>query len=244
MSSKDTLMTGGDEEKDGQERGKVSGQGVEAWGCMLCVRVVEAPCVIGGRKKQRRSWERLTDLEHKLTVVAGVGTVREFGMVMYTLLYSTWITCKDLLYSTWNSAQCYVAAWMGGRFEGEWIHAYVCPSPFSPETVTILLITLTPWVARSQTWLSDFTVFFHFHALEKAMAAHSSVLAWRIPGTGEPGGLPPLGSHRVGHDWGNLAAAAIQKRKLKKTWLCQITANLVSSNNRNRLSPTFGEVQN
>ena len=55
-------------------------------------------------------------------------------------------------------------------------------------------------VARSRTRLSDFTLFFHFHALEKEMAAHSSVLAWRIPGTGEPGGLPSMGSHRVGHD--------------------------------------------
>ena len=62
-------------------------------------------------------------------------------------------------------------------------------------------------VARSRTWLSDFTLFFHFHALEKEMATHSSVLAWRIPGTGEPGGLPSLGSHRVGHDWRDLAAA-------------------------------------
>ena len=51
----------------------------------------------------------------------------------------------------------------------------------------------------SQTGLSDFTFTFHFHALEKAMATHSSVLAWRIPGKGEPGGLPSLGSHRVGH---------------------------------------------
>ena len=48
---------------------------------------------------------------------------------------------------------------------------------------------------------------FHFHALEKEMATHSSVLAWRIPGTGEPGGLPSLGSHRVGHDCSDLAAA-------------------------------------
>ena len=54
-------------------------------------------------------------------------------------------------------------------------------------------------VARSRTRLSDFTFTFHFHALEKEMATHSSVLAWRIPGTGEPGGLPSLGSHRVGH---------------------------------------------
>ena len=63
-------------------------------------------------------------------------------------------------------------------------------------------------VSKSQTRLSDFTVSFHFHALEKEMATHSSVLAWRIPGTGEPGGLPSLGSHRVGHNWSDLAAAA------------------------------------
>ena len=55
-------------------------------------------------------------------------------------------------------------------------------------------------VAKSQTRLSDFTFTFHFHALEKEMATHSSVLAWRVPGTGEPGGLPSTGSHRVGHD--------------------------------------------
>ena len=63
-------------------------------------------------------------------------------------------------------------------------------------------------VARSQTRLSDFTFTFYFHALEKEMATHSSVLAWRIPGTGEPAALPSLGSHRVGHDWSDLAAAA------------------------------------
>ena len=63
-------------------------------------------------------------------------------------------------------------------------------------------------VARSRTRLSDFTFPFHFHALEKEMATHSSVPAWRIPGTGEPGGLPSMGSHRVGHDWSDLAAAA------------------------------------
>ena len=63
-----------------------------------------------------------------------------------------------------------------------------------------------PWlaavhgVAKSQLRLSDFTFTFHFHALEKEMATHSSVLAWRIPGTREPGGLTFMGSHRVGHD--------------------------------------------
>ena len=55
-------------------------------------------------------------------------------------------------------------------------------------------------VAKSRTRLSDFTFTFHFHALEKEMATHSSVLAWRIPGTGEPGGLPSVGSHRVRHN--------------------------------------------
>ena len=63
-------------------------------------------------------------------------------------------------------------------------------------------------VAKSRTQLSDFTFTFHCHALEKEMATHSSVLAWRIPGTGEPGGLLSMGSHRVRHDWSDLAAAA------------------------------------
>ena len=63
-------------------------------------------------------------------------------------------------------------------------------------------------IAKSWTQLSDFTFPFHFHALEKEMATHSSVLAWRIPGMGKPGGLPSMGSHRVGHNWSDLAAAA------------------------------------
>ena len=63
-------------------------------------------------------------------------------------------------------------------------------------------------VVKSWTLVSDFTFTFHLHALEKEMATHSSVLAWSIPGTGEPDGLPSVGSHRVGHDWSNLAAAA------------------------------------
>ena len=62
-------------------------------------------------------------------------------------------------------------------------------------------------VAEGRTRLSDFTFTFHSYALEKEMATHSSVLALRIPGTGEPGGLPSMGSHRVGHDWSDLAAA-------------------------------------
>ena len=68
------------------------------------------------------------------------------------------------------------------------------------------LVGCSPWgLEESDTieWLH-----FHFHALEKEMATHSSVLAWRIPGTGKPGGLPSIGLHRVGHDWSDLAAAA------------------------------------
>ena len=70
-------------------------------------------------------------------------------------------------------------------------------------------------VAKSRTWLSDFTFTFHFHALDKKMATHSSILAWKIPGTAEPGGLPSMGSHRVGHNWSDLAAAAADV----KSWL-------------------------
>ena len=70
-------------------------------------------------------------------------------------------------------------------------------------------------VAMSQMRLSDFTFTFHFHALEMKMATHSSVLAWRIPGTGEPGGLLSMGFHRVGHDCSDLAAAAFTCNMLR-----------------------------
>ena len=76
-------------------------------------------------------------------------------------------------------------------------------------------------VAASQTRPSGFTFTFHFHALEKEMATHSSVLAWRILGTGEPGGLPSMGLHRVGHDWNNLAAAAARGEKVSQTSIHQ-----------------------
>ena len=65
-------------------------------------------------------------------------------------------------------------------------------------------------VEKSLTWLSDFPFTFRFHTLEKETATHSSVLAWRIPGMGEPGGLPSMGLHRVRHDWSDLAVAAAE----------------------------------
>ena len=66
----------------------------------------------------------------------------------------------------------------------------------------------SPWGREELDIQSDFTFNFYFHALEKEMATHSSILAWRIPGTGEPGTLPSMGLHRVRHDWSDLAAAA------------------------------------
>ena len=77
-------------------------------------------------------------------------------------------------------------------------------------------------VAKSRTRLSDLTFIFHFHALEKEMATHSSVLARRIPGTGEPGGLPSMGFHRVGHEGSDLAAAAAVYRYICQQTRCRI----------------------
>ena len=68
------------------------------------------------------------------------------------------------------------------------------------------LVGCSPW-GREESDMTE-QLHFHFHALEKEMATHSSVLAWRIPGMGEPGGLPSMGSQRVGHDWSDLAVAA------------------------------------
>ena len=75
-------------------------------------------------------------------------------------------------------------------------------------------------VAKSRRRLSDCTFTFHFHALEREMATRSSVLAWRIPGTGEPGRLPSMGSLRVGHDWSDLAAAAADTNTISCSQLC------------------------
>ena len=85
------------------------------------------------------------------------------------------------------------------------------------------LVGCSPWggrgVTEGRTRLSDFTFTFHFHALEKEMATHSSVLAWRIPGMGEPHRLLSMGSHRVGYDWSDLAAAAAAVCNC--LWICE-----------------------
>ena len=88
-------------------------------------------------------------------------------------------------------------------------------------------------VAKSWTQLSDLTFTFHLHASEKEMATHSSVLAWRTPGTVEPGGLLSMGSHRVGHDWSNLATSAavifhyVYVSQFLYPFICQWTSGLL-----------------
>ena len=87
------------------------------------------------------------------------------------------------------------------------------------------LVGYSPWGCEESGTTERLPFTFHFHALEKEMATHSSVLAWRIPGTGKPGGLPSMGSHRVGHDWSDLAAAAaraiLERKWMNLTdWMC------------------------
>ena len=83
---------------------------------------------------------------------------------------------------------------------------------------------------------TEYTFTFHFHALGKELATHSSVLAWRIPGTGEPGGLPSMGSHRVGHDWSDLAAAAATENIMRNVGLDESQAGIkIAGRNINNL---------
>ena len=93
--------------------------------------------------KQKQT-HRLKELDTQLPEGKYGGRDREFGTATYTLLYLKCITNKDLLYSTWNSAQCYVAAWMGRKFGGEWIHVHPQLLCSVPEATTTLLIGYTP----------------------------------------------------------------------------------------------------
>ena len=85
-------------------------------------------------------------------------------------------------------------------------------------------------VSKSQTRLSDFTFTFYFHALEKEMATHSSVVAWRIPAMGEPGGLPSMGSHRVGHDGKRLSSSSSSSGRKRERGPEKIFKELIAEN--------------
>ena len=94
-------------------------------------------------------------------------------------------------------------------------------------------------IAKSGTWLSNFIFTLHSHALEKEMATHSSVLAWRIPGMAGPGGLPSMGLHRVGHDWSDWAAAAAAAAvylffNTVWVWVSQFTENLIQEETKTK----------
>ena len=115
----------------------------------------------------------------------------------------SFVTCCGLI----RRGQFYFISWCC------WVLASKRKKPMNPcfatsNKVVISRLSAVHGVTKSRTRLSGFTFTFHFHALEKEMATHSSVLAWRIPGVEEPGGLPSMESHRVEHDWSDLAAAA------------------------------------
>ena len=161
---------------------------------------------------------------HHLTImnVAGMGVgVRT----------SVWVPCLKFLWTYTLKGNCRITWWLYACFCGTTVVFSVVTAPLYVPTsgarrvqffhvlpmligwgflCLFCLIKIRAWwaavhgVAKSRTRLSDFTFTFLFHALEKEMATHSGVPAWRIPGTVEPGGLPSMGSHRVGHDWSDL----------------------------------------
>ena len=98
-------------------------------------------------------------------------------------------------------------------------------------------------VVEGQTRLSDFTFTFHFHALEKKMETHSSVLAWRIPGTGQPGGLPSMGSHRVGSDLATAAVAAALLQKVQYNSTPSYLGCLRDFGKKNAIDVMFHDIQ-
>ena len=121
----------------------------------------------------------------------------EIGIYTYTLfiLCQKWITNENVLCSTESSCLMHCSD-QNGEGNGTPLQYFCLENPMDGGAWQAAV----HGVAKSQTQLNDFTFTFHIQALEKEMATHSSVLAWRIPGTGEPGGLPSVGSHRVGHD--------------------------------------------
>ena len=133
------------------------------------------------------------------------------------MIVNFYVFCKQYNYFSQPVLFCFYCSWIGRKkrecdfFNFQNVMIYWNPQ-WHPTPVLLpgkshgwrSLVGCSPW----GRWGSDMTERLHFHALEKEIATHSSVLAWRIPGTEEPGGLPSLGLHRVRHDWSDLAAVA------------------------------------
>ena len=151
-------------------------------------------------------WDKQTLLKHRLICEQrrGATLLQERESLGRTVVVLHWLQASGQLFVFfffWWDLQ--VVVWCVGEGNGTPLQYSCLENPMD----------IGAWkaavhgVAEGRTQLSDFTFTFHFEALEKEMATHSSVLAWRIPGTGEPGALPSMGLHRAGHDWSDLAVA-------------------------------------
>ena len=109
--------------------------------------------------------------------------------------------CRRILYQLSHKGSPRILEWVAYHWRRQWQPTQYCCLGRGAWWAAVHA------VAKSRTWLIDLTFTFHFNALEKEMATHSSVLAWRLPGMAEPSGLPSMGSHRVGHGWSDLAVA-------------------------------------
>ena len=147
-------------------------------------------------------------------------------------------------------SKSYIDSWCASNYFGRhsWKQQfYMCSTQWQPTPVLLPgklqrdLVGYSPW-GREE---SDMTERLHFHALEKEMATHSSVLAWRIPGTEGPCGLPSMGSHRVRQDWSNLAAAPLRygwMARVKWGNICKCASPIVGAHFQLRISPLLLDV--
>ena len=156
----------------------------------------ERKCFCGIRSplgSQKAMAPHSSTLAWKIPWVEERGRLQSMGLLRVGQNWATWLSLFTLM--RWRRKWQPTPVFLPGESQGRGS-----------------LVGCRLWGAQSQTRLNDLTFTFHFHALEKEMATHSSVRAWRIPGTGESVGLPSMGSHRVGHDWSDLAKSRTQLR--------------------------------